>query len=189
MDLSHVILASPRLKLESFRQDDAAETFAAVTPGLCRYLAFDPSPTPEDFARIWTWWLASMQSGGQIVLTIRDAGGAFVGLGGLHGFATGCPEFGLWIREASQERGFGTEVAACVIDWAGASLGYRHIHYHVVDANTRSRRIVERLGGIVVGTGLLRKPSGAELPMTVYRVPTGFAPIPREDAPCSQSGS
>ena len=43
MDLSRVILASSRLKLESFQRNDAAEAFAAMCASCARIVAHTPA--------------------------------------------------------------------------------------------------------------------------------------------------
>jgi hypothetical protein len=49
--------------------------------------------------------------------------------------------------------------------------GDASFRYPVVAANDRSRSLAEALGGIVVGTAILRKPGGVTLPEVVYRIP------------------
>jgi hypothetical protein len=43
--------------------------------------------------------------------------------------------------------------------------------YPVAVENRRSRRVAESLAGVVVGTRMLRKPSGVVLDEVIYRIP------------------
>jgi hypothetical protein len=46
--------------------------------------------------------------------------------------------------------------------------------YPVVEQNIPSRRLAESLGGSIVGTLELRKPSGAVFQEAVYRIPSSY---------------
>ena len=171
MDLRSFALSTPRLRLAAFRPEDAAEIFAAVTPAVTRFMSFDPSPSLEAFAAVWPRWLDQMAAGLELFPVLRLAeSGEFVGVSGLHGLDRAEPDAGLWLRESAQGRGLGPEAVAALIGWAADTCGVRAVLWPVVEANLRSRRLAERLGGVVVGTRRLRK-GAFELPEIVYRIP------------------
>ncbi len=179
MDLSGTTITSTRLTLASFVASDAAEVFAAVRPSLTRYMAFEPSPTPDAFAEIWRTWGPKMAAGTDLFLSIRlrDTGG-FTGIAGMHRVGEREPEAGIWIAESRHGNGYGREAVGAVVNWAARELGVAALAYPAAEANRPSRRLAATLGGVVIGTGTLKKP-GADLPTLIYRLP----------APCPASAS
>jgi RimJ/RimL family protein N-acetyltransferase len=171
VDLRKTGLASQRLSLTAFAPADAAEVFAAVTPTLTRFMAFEPSPSLAAFADIWKAWLPQMAAGTELFLVLRlKPSGEFLGIAGLHALDNPEPETGIWIKESAHGLGYGREAVATAIAWAARELGAQAFIYPVVEENGRSRRLAESLGGVVVGTRRLRK-SAIEYPEVVYRIP------------------
>jgi RimJ/RimL family protein N-acetyltransferase len=172
VDLRRTTLSSDRLSLAAFTPRDAAEVFDAVTPTLTRFMAFEPSPSLPAFAGVWGAWLPRMAAGTELYLVLRlKATGEFPGIAGLHGVGKSEPETGIWIRENAHGFGYGREAIATLTAWAGRECGAQAFIYPVVEENGPSRRLAEGLGGVVVGTRLLRKSADIEHPEVVYRIP------------------
>jgi hypothetical protein len=70
-DLRAVAIESRRLSLRSFTGADAAESFAAATVAVTRFMGWDPSPSPAAFAEVWHEWLPQMAAGTDVALTVR----------------------------------------------------------------------------------------------------------------------
>jgi RimJ/RimL family protein N-acetyltransferase len=175
-DLRAVAIESKRLSLRSFTGADAAESFAAATVVITRFMGWDPSPSPAAFAEVWQEWLPRMAAGTDLVLTVRLLlTGEFLGVAGLHRIGNPEPELGIWIKEKAQGIGYGREAVAAAIAWAARALASTSFEYPVAVDNRRSRRVAESLGGILVGTRMLRKPSGVMLDEVVYRIPATSA--------------
>jgi RimJ/RimL family protein N-acetyltransferase len=171
-DLRAIEIKSARLCLRSFRAEDAPESFAEVTPTLTRFMSWDPSPSLAAFAEIWRGWLPEMAAGTDLALTVRlQATDEFLGVAGLHRIDEPEPELGIWIKEAAHGAGYGREAIAAIVAWHSRAAGTAGFTYPVAVENRRSRSLVESLGGHLVGTGKLRKPSGVVLDEVVYRIP------------------
>jgi RimJ/RimL family protein N-acetyltransferase len=170
-ELQQTSIFTERLALRAFTEGDAADVFAGITPGLTRFMNWEPSNSPESFAEVWRSWLPLQNEGTDLQLTIR-AGAEFVGMVGLHGLRDAEPELGIWLKESAQGRGYGYEAAAAVIDWAAQRFAKSAFQWPVAVENTPSRRIAEKLGGVVAGT--LSRPKYAAL---LYRVPARGAAI------------
>jgi RimJ/RimL family protein N-acetyltransferase len=169
-DLTNVSIRSPRLLLRSFTAADAPESFANSTPTLTRYMGWDPTPTPSAFAEIWREWLPRMAAGTELFVVVRSSStGEFLGMTGLHGIGEREPEIGIWIKERAHGSGYGREAVAAIIAWVPGRIEAAALRYPVVVENWPSRRLVESLGGVVVGTRELNKPSG-RLDEVVYRI-------------------
>jgi RimJ/RimL family protein N-acetyltransferase len=172
-DLRAVTITSPRLLLRSFTPEDAPQAFTPVTPTLARYMSWDPSPSLDAFAEVWREWLPKMATGTDLALVVRlKSSGEFLGMAGLHHIDAPEPEIGIWIKEAAHGAGYGREAVSAIIAWAAKQIGPSGFVHPVVVDNRPSRRLAESLGGIVLGTLDLRKPSGAVLDEVVYRIPT-----------------
>ncbi|MEO7221503.1 MAG: GNAT family N-acetyltransferase [Devosia sp.] len=163
--LQHVRISTERLGLRTFTEGDAAEMFAGITPGLTRFMNWEPSASPEHFVEVWRSWLPLQHEGTDLQLTIR-AGDEFVGMVGLHGLRDTEPELGIWLKEDAQGLGYGYEAAAAVIAWASQRFDISAFQWPVAVDNTPSRRIAEKLGGVVAGT--FSRPKYAAV---LYRVP------------------
>jgi RimJ/RimL family protein N-acetyltransferase len=171
-DLRAIEIRSTRLRLRSFRAEDAVESFAEATPTLTRFMGWDPSPSLAAFAEIWRDWLPMMAAGTDLSLTVRlQSTGEFLGMAGLHCIGQPEPEIGIWVKEAAHGEGYGREAVAAIIAWRSREAGTAGFTYPVVIENRRSRSLAESLGGQLVGTRELRKPSGVVLNEVVYLIP------------------
>ncbi|MBV8168431.1 MAG: GNAT family N-acetyltransferase, partial [Alphaproteobacteria bacterium] len=150
---------------------DAAESFAAVTPALTRFLAFEPSPSRDAFAEVWRGWRPQMARGTDLHLVIRATGSReFLGLVGLHGVGGPEPELGIWIKEPAHRQGYGREAVGAVVQWAMRRGDAESFLYPVAVENRASRRIAERLGGVVFATQERPK-----FTAVLYRIPARIA--------------
>lgn len=163
--ISNLRIASARLVLRPFHRRDAAQALRCMTPALTRHLDWAPPTSAEAFRGEWQRWLAGNAGGSDRVFTILDARG-FVGLAGLYATSTPTPEFGLWIREQRQGRGYGGEAAASLLAWAAERWRPQRFVCVVASENHASRRIAVRLGGRL---GFVRPVSGRL--QLVYLVP------------------
>lgn len=163
----NVFLVTPRLALRPFTPEDAAETFACITPTLTRYLSFEPPASEAAFAHVWQDWLPSIASGEDLTFVIRHRTNAgFLGLAGLHEANTPEPELGIWIREDAHGHAYGREAVRAIATWAVSACGARSFTYPVAAANRASRQLVESLGGEVIGPRNTAKYDGV-----IYRLP------------------
>jgi RimJ/RimL family protein N-acetyltransferase len=177
MKLQSVALTTARLSLRSFTGADAPDSFAASTPTLTRFMGWDPSPSLEAFAQVWSAWMPRMASGTDLPLVIRlKATGEFLGMAGLHHIGSSEPEIGIWIKEAAHGLGYGREAVAAAIAWASKHVGATAFIYPVVTENRASRHLAESLGGTLADTRQMRKPSGVVLDEVVYRLPSSMTP-------------
>ena len=162
---THIL--SERLSISPFSSDDAIETFDCITPTLTRYLSFDPPPSAAVFDTIWRAWLPKIDAGIDFAFTIRlRATGRFIGLAGLHRTGDPEPELGIWVREDEHGNAYGREAVRAVAHWAAERFTPSAFIYPVAIANGPSRRLVETLGGRVIGTR-----TSAKYESVVYRIP------------------
>lgn len=110
-------------------------------------------------------------SGTDLPLVVRlKTTGEFLGMIGLHHIGSPEPEIGIWIKEVAHGLGYGREAIAATIAWAREKVDAAAFIYPVAVQNHPSRHLAESLGGTLVGTRQLRKPSGVVLDEVVYRI-------------------
>jgi RimJ/RimL family protein N-acetyltransferase len=110
--LEDTVLTSDRLVLRAFRTvTDAADLAAPITPAILRFLNWNNFGGAAGFEAVCADWAEKMRAGHAVVLTVRErGGGALVGMTGLHFIDRATPTVGLWIRDALQGSGYGSEV-------------------------------------------------------------------------------
>jgi RimJ/RimL family protein N-acetyltransferase len=105
-------------------------------------------------------------------LLFRREDGEHVGACGLHRFdwPTRVFEIGWWGRRRFQGRGYVTEAAAAVTDFAFRHLGARRVWCYSDDLNERSWRVAERIGFRHEGTLASERsdPDGTRRDMRLY---------------------
>lgn len=171
-DLTAITILSPRLALRSFTTADAPDLFDAASPAITRFMAWDPSPSIDAFAKTWCQWLARMAAGTELHLVSRLAATSeFLGVAGLRRIGTPEPEVGIWIKEPAHGLGYGRETIAAIIKWCSGSVGAKAFIYPVVEQNQPSRRLAESLHGTIIGARQLRKSDGIVFDEVVYRIP------------------
>lgn len=159
-------LQSTRLALTLFSADDAAESFACMTPSLTRFMTWQPPENREDFDAVWHEWLPAMDAHEGYVFTIRlRSNGSFLGLIALNNVQEE-PELGIWIREDQHRQGIAPEALVLVVAWASKVHRIISFRYAVAVDNRPSHRVAELLGGVVVGEERI-----GEFASMIYRIP------------------
>jgi RimJ/RimL family protein N-acetyltransferase len=171
MDLSTLDFETERLHLRAYRETDAPDIFAGITPEICEYMTFDPAQSVDEIRELGRKWLVLAAEGREVAVPIRDkASTRLLGMGGIHYRKHPRPGLGIWIRADAQGQGYGREAIAGLIGYVRDVLGEPEVHYIVAEENVRSRRIPESLGGEVCGSETVQRPSGPPHPGLVYRI-------------------
>ena len=144
-----IVISTPRLELRPLTPEDAAEIFAAITPELTRFMAWEPPGSPATMAESQAHQISAMAAGSDLHLVIRSKeGGEFLGRAGLHAIESAEPELGIWIKESAHSRGFGSGAIKALAAWAAPR--FATFIWPVAEENIRSRRLAEALGGVPI---------------------------------------
>jgi RimJ/RimL family protein N-acetyltransferase len=151
--MSVPVIETERLILREFREDDfpVYEKLAA-NPDVMRYLGGKTQSRVEAWRHMaflvghWT-----LRGYGYFALE-EKATGEFIGRAGFT-YPTGWPgfELGWTIAPSHQRRGFASEAARRLLDYAFTELDRSHVISLIHPDNTPSRRVAERLGETVEG--------------------------------------
>ena len=163
--MSHT-LATEHLVLQPVTAADRAALLAHWTTPEVRQFMFDGAMLTEaEIAAAIADSAASFQDGGYGLWLLRPGGGApLAGTAGLRPLEDLGLEIIWSLAPEAQGRGYATEAARAVLDYALGPLGLPEVLAEIDEGNTASARVAERLGmtAFAVVPGLLG-------PMTRYR--------------------
>ena len=167
-------LTSSRLTLEAPSESDAAETAAAMTPGVARWLVTWPSPmTEEEVLKRIEAYRNDIASGDAVHFVLRSlADHALVGWTSAWRDDQQPDEWqiGFWIAEPFQDQGYGFEAAATVLQHVIRMAAPRALSTTVHPDNVRSIAVLRKLGLTRVGaTSRMIAYSGRAEPALVFR--------------------
>lgn len=147
-------LHTSRLTLRPFTMADAADIqrLAGVRE-VADTTANIPHPYPDGAAQAWIRGLDHSRSQGiekasEIVfaITASDSGALLGAVGLVHTSAHARAELGYWIAFDSWGRGYATEAARAVLEFAYGTLGLERIEATYMTRNPASARVMQKLG-------------------------------------------
>jgi RimJ/RimL family protein N-acetyltransferase len=151
-----IVIQSPRMQLRLFQMKDAQEVFGCITPGIARFMPWEPPSWSEYVMRCETRVQAPEPTKFSFVIRRLD-NAECIGMASFEDADSESPELGLWLKESMHKQGFGREVVTALVKWGYACHGKRNFIYPVAEQNTASRRIAEHLGGKIIGSRTNRK--------------------------------
>lgn len=146
------LLETPRLRLRPLTADDTDALLSyRGDPEVCRYLPFPPMDAAEIARRLETQWFRTELENDEEHVTLgaelRETG-ELVGdvILFLRSRAHGNGEIGWVFHPAVAGRGYATEAATALLDWAFGANGLRRVVARLDSRNDASARLCERLG-------------------------------------------
>jgi RimJ/RimL family protein N-acetyltransferase len=167
---STVVLETERLILRAPRLEDA-KTIAKLANDrrIAENTARIPHPyTLADAKQFITW---ADRTDGEIIFLITLDHEAVIGASGV-GLVDGeNPEIGYWLGVRHWGKGYATEAARAVIDYAFGQYDYDALHSSARVTNPASRRVLEKCGFQWTGAGLGRvRALGSSVPVDRFRL-------------------
>lgn len=147
-------LTTPRLVLRALRAEDL-DAFAAMNanPEVVRYLG-----TGQTITRPQTWDLMARMLGQWALrgygffAVVETASGQFIGRSGiLHTLIWPEPELAYGLDQPFWGRGYATESAAAIRDWAFATFGFTRLASFIRPDNAASAAVLRRMGAVRTG--------------------------------------
>lgn len=147
--MSRPTLTTERLVLRPFTLADAPEVSRLVGDRRIADTTLNiPHPYDESMAVAWIGAHAeAAERGESMTLAISEKTGALVGAVALAMAPTQQrAELGYWIAVSHWGRGYATEAAAAMVDYAFSTLGLRRVVAHCLTRNVGSARVMEKIG-------------------------------------------
>lgn len=171
-------LETARLRLRPCRAEDVGLLHRLWTEEGVRRFLFDGREISPDEARSFVD--ASLENFGRhgygLWLAFARGGGGLVGFAGFLRSEAEAPSLVYGVRPDFWGRGYATEAARAVLDYALESLGVPSVRAEVDEPNAESARVLEKLGMRRTGRALVE---GRPLVyFEVYRRPTAANSLP-----------
>jgi RimJ/RimL family protein N-acetyltransferase len=172
-DLSKVTIRSGRLILKPVSLDYDDMIFREYNDNVTKYLQHGPNESLKCVNDFLLNEMTLAREGKQLTTAVISKNGEFLGLAGLKESHTKTPEFGLWLKETAQGKGYGTEVIFALHDWASRNLDLESLKYRAFQKNPGSWKIAEKLVQEFGGEYLGEEPEmvrGQNQILKVYKV-------------------
>ena len=171
--MAHLPLETERLLLRAYARDDEAEIARLLNDTeMARFLMVIPHPFVEFDARQLVkaaWRRLTGGRGFDLLITVKDGGDRPVGSIGVGLHDEGARgELGFWIGRDYWGRGYASEAARRMIDFATETLGVARITGTVAADNDASLAVLARLGFVETGRGETRVPSTGEMREVIF---------------------
>jgi RimJ/RimL family protein N-acetyltransferase len=115
------------------------------------------------------------QTGSEVAFLITLADDEVIGGCGIARPDGDTPELGYWLGVCYWGKGYATEAARAVIDYAFTAFGYDLLHSSARVTNPASRRVLEKCGFQWTGAGLGRvRALGSSVPIDRFRLDRGL---------------
>lgn len=147
--MSRPTLTTSRLILRPFTLADAPEVARLAGDRRIADTTLNiPHPYDESMAAAWIGTHdEAAERGDGVTLAITEKDGGLVGAVGLSiAHAQQRAELGYWVAVPYWRRGYATEAAAAMVDYAFNALGLRRVVAHCLTRNVGSARVMEKVG-------------------------------------------
>lgn len=171
MDYTQLTLTANRIRLIPARIEYAGDICSHFTADITRYMWPSAPKTRDEINRHILLKQSEMKAGEEIFLLIVDRNsGEFFGCANIHGVKSGTPELGIWLKKGAQGRSYAYEAMRLLLSWAEQNIDYDYLKYPVDKNNIPSRKLAEKLGGLVEDEYLKTSESGNVLDELEYRM-------------------
>ncbi len=175
--MAQLPLETERLILRPYGQADASHIVALLDdPVMADFLMVTPQPFVAFDARQLVkaaWRRLATGRGFDLMIVAKDGDAPIGGVGvGLHDEGARA-ELGFWVGRDHWGRGYATEAATRMIDFARSALDVSRITATAAEGNAASRRVLAKLGFVETGREQRTVPSTGEARTVVLFERTG----------------
>lgn len=172
IQFSSVTINGERVRLAPISEQYADIIFQEFTDEITQLMV--PS-TPTHINQIYEFIRTSntdMNDNTDLTFAILDnSADEFLGVCGLHGkLNQNEPILGIWLKKDAHGNRFGQEAIKILADWARKNLIFNFMVYPCDRDNIPSRKIAEKLNGIIFRTGEVTSMSGRILNEVAYKI-------------------
>ncbi|OKH51519.1 GNAT family N-acetyltransferase [Calothrix sp. HK-06] len=176
MNLLKIKIVTNRLLLKPIAMQYKSEIFKEFINEIAIYMTPRPAIDIFETESFINESITGLTEGSnlQLVIIKKDTQ-EFLGCTGIHNLKAKAPslhpEFGIWLKKSAHGNCYGLETIHALKEWAEENLDFDYLIYPVDRNNYPSRRIPERLGGIIVKQYDKQSLSGNTLHLLEYKIP------------------
>nr|WP_279605278.1 GNAT family N-acetyltransferase [Aetokthonos hydrillicola] len=168
----NVEISTSRLFLRPISMRYKSEIYREFTDEITTYMYPRPPKNISEAESFVKDSIIGMKSESHLIVVIlKKNSQEFLGCAGIHKISSNYPELGIWLKKSAHGNGYGFETIKALKTWAEENLHYKNLVYPVDKENIPSRRIPEKLGGIIVREYKKTNLSGKVLQLVEYEIP------------------
>jgi polyribonucleotide nucleotidyltransferase/predicted acetyltransferase len=177
-DLSNVVIETERLRLRPIRMEDAQDIYDNYNSNVTKYLSTQPHGNIEEVRNSIEKSIYQNKIGKNLEMIIEDKNdNSFVGF--IKTAANDSKKtriVGYWFKEESQGKGFGKESMFKFFELVKSNFTDYPILYLVDPENVKSKKIVEKLGGVFSKVINIQNSIGEKKQREVYTLTEKISP-------------
>ena len=164
-------ISTQRLLLKPISMAYKTDIFREFTQEVTTYLYSEPPKKVQDTENFINQSLLNMAKGEELVIVIlKKDSQEFLGCSGINKINSKYPRYGIWLKKSAYKHGYATETISALQLWADENLNYEYLRYALDQANTASRRVVEKIGGKIGKEYDVITASGKVLNLVEYKI-------------------
>lgn len=164
-----ITIITEHLTLQPVKESYLDDIIEHFTKEVTQYMPFNPEGEREDIINFIEVSQKTLLQNTDLVMTVLDSTGTFIGCCGIHNITKESIEVGLWLKKNAQGKGFGTEIVTALIEFLENNFTFEYILYPVDEKNIASKRIPEKLGFMPVKKYKKFKNATTDLMIIEYR--------------------
>lgn len=172
LKFSAVTITGSRVTLVPISPKYADSIFNEFTDEITRYMIPATPSSIEQVNAFIQSSIDSMNENSELILAIlqRDSN-EFLGVCGLHGkLNPDEPVLGIWLKKSAHGHKYGQEAIQVLVEWTRQNIIYKYLEYPCDQDNIASRKIAEKLNGVLFRTGQTKSMSGQRLNEVAYKI-------------------
>lgn len=138
------MIKSERTSIVPFEMKYLNNYFSGFNAKITKFQWPDPYESIEDARSILQEFLNEMDRGETLLFSILSKNDDFLGSVEIHGLNEDCPELGIWIIEAQQNKGYAYEVLSAVLDYARSKYDKAEFYSEADIRNIGSIRLLRK---------------------------------------------
>lgn len=161
-------IETERLMIKPFSMKYIEDYYQGFTDEVTKYQYPDSFQNIEDATLLVSDFVHEMELGNMLELMIVTKAGEFIGSMEAFDIKGDTPEIGLWLKESSHRKGYGSEALSALLDYLNSFHKYKYYIYEVDVRNKGSICLVEKFRHEKKGVQDVITESGKKLQLQQY---------------------
>lgn len=138
------MIHTKRINIAPFEMKYLSNYYLGFNHEIAKFQWPDPFENIENAKNVLQDFLKEMEREETLLFSILSKNDAFLGSIEVHGLTEACPELGVWIIEAEQNKGYAYEALNEVLHYVITKYGKNSFYYEVDIRNSASTRLLHK---------------------------------------------